>query len=430
MTIFVLAVLVFSTLLSLPIATVDGRMTPLPDAVFTAVSAVTVTGLTTVNTAEHWSTFGQVVILVAIQSGGMGVVTIALLLALLVTRKLGVSTRVFAEESMGAGGLGDVKRLLRVVIVTTLAIEAALMVFLVPAFAVAEGSFALGLWYGLFYSISAFCNAGFTLHADGLAGFDENLSVLGPLMVGVLIGSLGFPVFLNLIRERWARKRWSLHTKLTLVTTTILFLGGALGWLVFEWSNPSTIGEYEDFDKIGNALFASAMLRSGGFASFAPDGTTTTTMLMSDALMFVGGGSASTAGGIKVTTLAVLFLAIVAEARGTRHTNAMGRRVPNGTLRLAISVTFLSATVVFVATVLLTLVSDATLDRVLFEVISAFATCGLSVGTSAELDAFGKFVLSALMLVGRVGPIALASALALRQRTEWFTYPEARPIVG
>lgn len=427
---FGLAVLVFTTLLALPVSTRQHVVTPLPDAVFTAVSALTVTGLTTVSTAEHWSAFGQVVILLAIQTGGLGVVTIALLLALMVTRRLGVSTRVFAKESIGTDGLGDVKYLLRIVVATTFAIEGALALFLVPAFSITEGSFWLGLWHGVFYAISAFCNAGFTVHVGGLTPFDGNFGVLAPIMFGVFVGSFGFPVYLNMIRSRWSRKKWSLHTRLTLLTTVILFGFGALGWAAFEWTNTATIGGDDFWSKIGHAFFASAMLRSGGFSTVDPSSSTSTTMLLSDALMFVGGGSASTAGGIKVTTLAVLFLAIVAEARGTQNTNAMGRRIPNGTLRLAISVTFLGASLVFTATTLLTLVSDAELDRILFEVISAFATCGLSVGISGEVGAFGKYVLSALMLVGRVGPIVLASALALRQSKEWFTYPEARPIIG
>jgi len=428
--VFAAAVLLFTALLRLPIASHTGTVTALPDALFTAVSAVTVTGLTTVDTGEHWSMFGQVVILTAIQTGALGVVTIALLLARMVTRRLGISGRVFAQSSIGTTGLGDVKRLLRVVVVTTFTIEFVLMLFLVPAFIVAEGSFGWGLWYGVFYAISAFANAGFTPHVGGMGQFADNPWILFPLAIGVFVGSFGFPVFLNLIRAKWTRKRWTLHTKLTIITTIVLFVLGTVAWAGFEWANPATIGGETWWAKIGNAFFASAMLRSGGFAVVDTESMTATTMLLSDALMFVGGGSGSTAGGIKVTTLAVLFLAIWAEAKGTQHTNAAGRRIPNSTLRLAISVVFLGATLVLTATSLLTTVSDATLDRLLFETISAFATCGLSVGISAEVGPFGKYVLSALMLVGRVGPIALASALAVRQRKVLFRLPDERPIIG
>ncbi|MBS3180438.1 MULTISPECIES: TrkH family potassium uptake protein [unclassified Pseudoclavibacter] len=323
-----------------------------------------------------------------------------------------------------------VTRRLRVVLLTTFTIEAAIMVVLVPAFTATEGSFGLGLWHGLFFAVSAFGNAGFTLHAEGLATFDGNFAILIPIMVGVFVGSLGFPVFLNLIRARWVRKQWTLHTKLTLATTLILLALGAVGWCVAEWNNPATIGKRSVPDSIFHGLFASVMMRSGGFSIVDPAMSSPTAWLFTDALVFVGGGSASTAGGIKVTTLAVLFLAIVAEARGSKHVNVAGRRIPVGTQRLAISVTFLGATLVLVSTSMIMLTNPVGLDRALFEVISAFATCGLSIGLSEELNPFGKYVLSALMLMGRVGPIALATALAVRQRNVLFTLPEERPVIG
>ena len=286
------------------------------------------------------------------------------------------------------------------------------------------------MWHGLFYGISAFNNAGFVVHEGGLAPFDGDLWILVPIMVGVFAGSLGFPVFLTLIVHRWRRRRWTLHTKLTLVTTTILLFAGAMGWAVLEWNNERTIADLDPAAKIFHALFASTMTRSGGFALTDTNESNPITLLLTDALMFVGGGSASTAGGIKVATLAVLFLGILAEGRGDRKVIAAGRTIPDGTLRLAISVTFLGATLVLVATALVMTVSTAPLDRILFEVISAFATCGLSVGLSAELPPFGKYVLSVLMLAGRIGPIGLAAALALRQRNILYTVPEERPIVG
>ncbi|GAB3603195.1 TrkH family potassium uptake protein [Microbacterium aureliae] len=427
--VFVLAALFFSVLLRLPIASADGRAAAWEDAVFTAVSAITVTGLTTLDTAQSWSPFGMVVILVAIEVGGLGIVTLALLLARAVTRQLGLGGRVFAQQNIGAPELGEVRSLLRVVVLTTLTIQGVLMVLLAPSFIVLEG-WGPGLWHGLFYAVSSFNNAGFVSHVGGLTLFDGNLWILVPIMVGVFVGSFGFPVFLTLINARWHASRWTLHTKLTLLTTTLLLIVGAFAWTLFEWSNPATIGDMTPAEKIFHGLFASTMMRSGGFNITDTAASTSTTLLASDALMFVGGGSASTAGGIKVTTLAVLFLAIVAEARGTRDITAASRTIPNGLLRVAISVTFLGATLVLGATTLITLVSDAPLDRILFEVISAFATCGLSVGLSAELDPFGKYVLSVLMLAGRIGPIGLAAALAVRQRQTLFTLPNERPIVG
>ncbi len=428
--IFLAAGVFFTGLLSLPFATASGRTTALHDALFTAFSAVTVTGLTTVDTATHWSLFGQIVILVAIQIGGLGIVTIALLLARAVTRQLGVRSKVFAQQSIGTSKLGEVGALLRTVVLTTLAIEAALVVLLIPRFVMLEENWWDGIWHGLFYGISSFNNAGFVLHSGGLAAYDGDYWILVPIMVGVFVGSFGFPVFLTLIAHRWHFRRWTLHAKLTLALGTLLLFAGALFWGVAEWNNPATVGELGVGDRMFHALFASTMMRSGGFSLVDTGQSHPITLLGTDALMFVGGGSASTAGGIKVATLAVLFLAIIAEARGDKSVLVWGRTIPNGTLRLAISVTFLGATLVLGATALLMTVTSASLDRILFEVISAFATCGLSTGLSADLEPFGKYVLAFVMLAGRIGPIGLAAALALRQRNLLYTLPEERPIVG
>jgi len=429
--VFVSAAILFSALLALPVARQDGRSTELVDAIFTGVSAVTVTGLTTVDTATHWSVFGEVVILLAIQTGGLGIVTIALLLARAVTRHLGLHTKVFAQQNIGTSKLGEVGTLLRIVVTTTLVIEGALFALLLPPFLLTEEHWWEGAWSALFYAVSAFNNAGFSIHPGGLEALATNGWILTPIAVGVFVGSFGFPVFLTLILHRWQRKRWTLHAKLTLTTTVALLLIGALGWAVFEWNNGATIGGEAPLEKVLHSLFASTMMRSGGFTITDTASSHPVTLLLSDALMFVGGGSASTAGGIKVTTLAVLILAIIAEARGDRDVRAAGRSIPSESLRVAISVTFLGASLVLGATGLILAANpQVALDRVLFEVISAFATCGLSVGLSAELDVFGKTVLSLLMLAGRIGPIGLAAALALKQRNLLYNLPEERPIIG
>jgi trk system potassium uptake protein TrkH len=428
--VFLLVILLFTALLSLPIAAADGQATRFDDTLFTAVSAMTVTGLVTVNTAEHWSGFGQGVILLAIQIGGLGIVTIALLLSRAVTRKLGLKGRILARQGVGTTKLGEVQSLLRVVLLTTLTLELALAVFLVPRFMMVEQSWSDGLWHGIFYSISSFNNAGFTTHVDGLAGFENDPWILIPIMVGVLVGSFGFPVFLVLMLARFHWRKWSLHTKLTLTTTGILLIIGTIVWGALEWSNSATIGDLTVGEKLMQSVFASTMMRSGGFSLVDPAASTSATLLATDALMFVGGGSASTAGGIKVTTIALLFLAILAEGKGDKHLMVFGRTIPEGTMRVAISVTFFGATLVLGGSGLIMLVSDASLDHILFEVISAFATCGLSVGLSAELPPAGKYILAALMFAGRIGPIGLASALALRRRNLLYRYPEEQPVIG
>jgi trk system potassium uptake protein TrkH len=428
--VFLSVIALFTILLSLPIATSDRQATPLPDALFTAVSAMTVTGLVTVDTATHWSFFGQIIILVGIQIGGLGIVTIALLLSRAVTKHLGLRGRIFARQGVGTTKLGEVQSLLKIVIVTTLVLELALALVLVPRFAIVEQSWSGGLWHGVFYAISAFNNAGFVITPGGLEAFDGDMWILIPVMVGVFVGSFGFPVFMVLMLTKGRWRRWNLHTKITLATSTLLLIAGALIWGVLEWSNSATIGDFSVGDRIFHALFASTMTRSGGFSLTDPALSTPATLLASDALMFVGGGPASTAGGIKVTTIAVLFLAIVAEAKGDKDIAVFGRTIPSSALRVAISVTFFGATLVLGATGLLMLVTDAPLDRILFEVISAFATCGLSVGLSEELPPSGKYILAALMFAGRIGPIGLASALAVRRRNLLFRYPEEQPVIG
>lgn len=428
--VFLAVVLLFTALLSLPVAAADREPTPFHDALFTSVSAMTVTGLVTVDTASHWSMFGQIVILLGIQTGGLGIVTIALLLSRAVTRHLGLRGRILARQGVGTTKLGEVQSLLKIVILTTLVLELALAVILVPRFIVLEGSFTGGLWHGVFYAVSAFNNAGFVVNAGGLEAFHGDLWILVPIMIGVFVGSFGFLVFMVLMVARGRWRKWNLHTKLTITSTSILLVAGALVWGALEWSNSATIGDLPIGERILHAVFASTMTRSGGFSLSDPALSTPATLLASDALMFVGGGSASTAGGIKVTTIAVLFLAIVAEAKGDKNIAIFGRTIPSTALRVAISVTFFGATLVLAATGLIMLVSDATLDRILFEVISAFATCGLSVGVSEELPPAGKYILAALMFAGRIGPIGIASALAVRRRNLLFRYPEEQPVIG
>ncbi|MET3810167.1 potassium transporter TrkG [Arthrobacter sp. UYEF3] len=430
-TVFAVVILIFTALLTLPASSAAGEATPLHQALFTAVSAVCVTGLTVVSTAVHWSFFGQLVILTGIFVGGLGTLTLASLLALMVSKKLGVRGKLIAQEAMNnAGRLGEVGALLRIVIVTSVVIEAVLAAVLIPRFLALGEGFGQAVWHGVFYAISAFNNAGFTPHSDGIVPYETDLWILVPLMVGVFLGSLGFPVVMVLQQNGLNWKKWNLHTKLTIQVSLILLAAGAVLWGLMEWENVRTIGGMDVGDKITHSIFASVMTRSGGFNLVDQNHMDSTTMLLSDALMFAGGGSASTAGGIKVTTIAVMFLAIVAEARGDADVKIYGRTIPEGAMRVAISVIVAGATLVAVSALLLLQISGASLDRVLFETISAFGTVGLSTNLSAELPPAGVYVLTALMFAGRIGTVTLAAGLALRQRSQLYHYPEERPIIG
>ncbi|MFI7496186.1 TrkH family potassium uptake protein [Kocuria sp. M4R2S49] len=428
--VFAVVVALFSFLLWLPLSSAPGIDTSLEDAVFTATSAVTVTGLTTVSTGDNWSFFGQFVIMVAMQIGGLGTLTMTSILALAVGRKLGLRSRILTQEALNIGRLGEVGSLLQIIVLTSVSIEAVLAVLLTTGFLLEGESVPTALWHGVFYAISAFNNGGFVPNSAGLAPYTTSWLIVVPIALGVFVGSLGFPVVLVVRQVGLRFSRWNLNTKLTVTTTTVLLVLAWIMYTAFEWSNPGTLRDLSVGEKIFHGFFSSVNMRSGGFSLVDTNSELQQTLLMTDAMMFAGGGSASTAGGIKVTTLAVVFLAVLAEARGDRSVIAFLRTIPEEALRIAISVIMMGATIVLVACGFLLALSDAPLDRVLFEVISAYATCGLSVGLSAELPPEGKYVLSATMFVGRIGITTVAAALALRSRRRLYKYPEERPIIG
>ena len=429
-TVFAAVISLFTLLLMAPWATTSGRSAPFVDALFTATSAVCVTGLVVVPTGTYWSGYGQVVILVGIKVGGLGVMTLASILGMAVSRRIGLTQKLLTASETKTTRLGEVGSLVRVVIITSTSIELLIALLLLPRFVVLEESFGEAAWHGLFYGISAFNNAGFIPTEEGLAPYVGDWMLLLPIILGVFIGSLGFPVILNVMRNRRRAARWSLHTKLTLTMSAGLVGIGTVLFAAFEWGNPGTLGPLSLGEKLLTSLFAGVMPRSGGFSTVDVGAMHESSWLITDALMFVGGGSASTAGGIKVTTLAVMLLAIVSEARGDRDMEAFGRRVPRETLRLAVAVSFIGATAVLVASLLLLEITGWTLDVILFETISAFATVGLSTGVTADLPTAGKYVLVVLMFIGRTGTMTLAAALALRDRRRVIRYPEERPIIG
>ena len=429
-TAFFLVIIFFTLALLLPISSNDGQPAPFHHAFFTSTSAVTVTGLTTVSTAEQWSTFGQAMILVACQVGGLGTLTITSLLALAIGRKMGLRTKLIAQEDLNISRLGEVGGIVKSVSYASFSIEAIIALVLIPRFlTLGEGPFQ-AIWHSIFYSVSAFNNAGFTPHSDGIVPYGHDLFLLVPICIAVFLGSLGFPVFIAIQRNPFRPRHWSLTAKLTVVTTLFFFVFGAFFWGLFEWNNPATIGGYSPGEKVLNAIFASIMMRSGGFnlvdmSSIAPVST-----LLTDMLMFIGGGSGSTAGGVKVTTIAVIALSILAEARGDQKVVAFNRTIPESSLRIAISVIVMGATVVGVGSAAILIISGADLKEVIFEVISAFATCGLSDGLSSNLPPAGIYVLSVLMLIGRVGTTTAATGLALRSRRRLYKFPEERPTIG
>lgn len=442
--VFTLLILVFTLLFSLPIATTKGTTTPLADALFTAVSVICVTGLSTVDMATHWTVFGHILVYLGVQIGAVGVLTMASILGLVVSRKLGLRAKLMAASDSNplrihagpvaegqAVRLGDVGKLLTTVALSMVVIEGVVGLLLLPRMLIAGIPFGTAVWESAYYSAMAFTNTGFTPNAEGLAPFAEDFWFLGALMIGVFLGAIGFPVILAIAMNlRKMHRRWSIHVKLTLLTSVILLVAGAVLYIILEADNPKTFGHLDAGHTIFQSLFLSTMARSGGFSTVPISDLHGSSLLVTDMLMFIGGGSASTAGGIKVTTLAVLFLAAFAEARGVEPMDAFRRRIPVDVLRLAVAVALWGATIVAVASILILQITKAPLDHVLFDVISAFATCGLSTGLTEKLPDAGVYVMAATMFCGRVGTVTLAAALAQSQRRQLYQNPEERPLVG
>ncbi|MDP9398953.1 MAG: TrkH family potassium uptake protein [Actinomycetota bacterium] len=428
---FALAVLGATGLLMLPAAAAGGVQTTFLQALFTATSAVCVTGLTVVDTSTHWSVFGQVVILIGVSLGGFGIMAAASLLGLLVSRRLGLRTKLATAAETKALGLGEVGWVLRRVAQTTLTIEMLTAVILALRLWLSYGeSPGRAAYLGVFHAISAFNNAGFALYSDSLMRFVGDPVISLSVVAAMLLGALGFPVLLELRRELRTPATWSLHTNLTLAGTAVLVVLGTAAVTAFEWTNPRTLGPLDLPGKLLAGFFAGTMPRSGGFHTVDYSAMNEETWLVSDALMFIGGGSAGTAGGIKVTTFFLLLFAILAEVRGDPDINVFRRRVSTATVRQALSVALLGVAVVLGSTLFLLGVSGLDLDRVLFEVISAAATVGLSTGVTASLPPAGQGLLIFLMYLGRTSTITLASALALRQSRRLYRLPEERPTIG
>jgi len=337
------AVIVGTILLLLPFSTSPGKTTDFVTAFFTAVSAVCITGLTVVETGTHWSPFGQFVILLLIQLGGLGIVAFA-------------------------------------------------AIYLISRLHLAYGeSLPDAIWNGIFHAIAAFNNAGFSLYQGSMSGFATDLFIIAPILIAVVVGGLGFPVLIELHERIWRLnkqssgkpKRFSLHTRLTLGTTAVLLFLGGLYVAILEWNNPSTLGPLGTLEKIANSIFMGAMPRSGGFSSLDVSQMDPATWLGMNLLMFIGGGSASTAGGIKVTTVAILIFIIYTEIRGETAVNVGNRRLPRSIQRQALTLVALYASVIIVSTVFLSATTKFDLDNLLFEVISAAATVGLSTGITS-----------------------------------------------
>ena len=415
----------------LPISKAGGGGASFLEALFTATSAVCVTGHAIVDTGSYWSLFGQIVILALIQVGGFGIMTFASLIGLAVARKISLRSRITTAAEAHSFGLDNVPGLLASIIRISLITELIVAILLFARFVWGYGETpANAAWLAIFHSISSFNNAGFSPFADSLIGFVDDPFICLPIAAAIILGGLGFPVIMQLRKHARSVLKWTMNTRIVVAGTISLLVAGSVYITAIEWSNPGTLGPLDWPAKLLAGFFMSVQARTAGFTSIDLAALDPATLLGIDALMFIGGGPAGTAGGIKITTFAVLFFIIWTEVRGRNAVNVFGKRLPRSVHRQAITVALLSVGVVVAATVALMLITDLSLDVLLFEAISAFATVGLSTGITPDLPDAGKVILILLMFVGRLGPITFATGLALADRRLAFELPKERPIIG
>ncbi|MBE5747410.1 MAG: potassium transporter KtrB [Clostridiales bacterium] len=422
---FLVTILVGSALLALPISSASGKGVRYLDALFTATTSTCVTGLVTLPTVSTWSVFGQIVILLLIQVGGLGIITIMSGLMLLLNRKMGISDRLLIQDSFNLNTMSGLAKFIKNVLLGTLIIEGigalAYMFVFIPDFG------AKGIWISVFNSVSAFCNAGIDIIAENsLCNYATNPLINIVTSALIVLGGLGYIVWWDVIRvvksrsrkDRKIFRRLTLHSKIAITVTLGLIFIGAVLLFIFEYANPLTIGGMSLFDKIQVSFFQSVTTRTAGFASVPQENLTNASAAVSIILMLIGGSPVGTAGGIKTVTIAILICSALATIRNKNSATLFGRRVSEESIKkaVAVAVTFLS--ICTMSTVLLMATSNASALDAVYETVSATATVGLSRNLTATLNAFGKLIIIITMYLGRVGPISLAVALGSKSKNQ------------
>ena len=421
---FLLLIILGSLLLSLPFSTKSGEGVGYLDALFTATTATCVTGLVTLPTVTTWSAFGQIVILLLIQIGGMGTITVISAVMIAINRKMKISDYQLIQDSFNLNSFKDLVKMVKGVVKGTLLIELVGALLYMTVFVPEMG--ARGIWVSLFTSISAFCNAGIDIIAENsLCSYALNPVVNGVSSALIILGGLGYIVWWDILRVVpmikkqgiSAIKRLTLHSKIVLTATVALILGGGVLILAFEYNNPLTIGGYSFFDKLQVAFFQSVTTRTAGFASVPQENLTDATSIICLLLMFIGGSPVGTAGGVKTTTVVVLIATAIATIQNKNDVSLYNRNLSKQITRKAVAVVGMSFSIMFISTVLLSLVTDAGFMDVLYETVSATATVGLTRNLTPLLNAWGKIIIICTMFLGRVGPISLAVAFGSKKES-------------
>ena len=422
---FLATILIGSGLLALPISSADGEAVPYLDALFTATTSTCVTGLVTLPTVSAWSVFGQIVILLLIQIGGLGIITIMSGLMLLLNKKMGIGDRLLIQDAFNLNTMSGLAKFVKNVLFGTLIIEGIGAVLYMLVFIPEFG--ARGIWISVFSSVSAFCNAGMDIIAENsLCNYATNplINIVTSLLI--ILGGLGYIVWwdvLRVVRSRSPKSRrvfrhLTLHAKIAITVTAGLILFGAILIFIFEYANPLTIGEMSLFDKIQVSFFQSVTTRTAGFASVPQEDLTNASAAVSMILMIIGGSPVGTAGGIKTVTIAVLICSAVATIRNQNSAALFGRRISEDSIKKAVAVVVMFMTICATSAILLMATTNASALDAVYETVSATATVGLSRNLTATLNTYGKLIIIVTMYFGRVGPISLAVALGSKNESQ------------
>ncbi len=425
-------ILIGALLLMLPIAARDGRATPFRDCLFTSSSATCVTGLSVYDTFSHWTLFGQLIILTLIQIGGLGFVSIFTMVSIVIGRNIGLGERKLIMESTAAFGVGGIVGLVKRIVIRTMAVELCGAVLLAIKFC-RELGFLKGVYYAVFHSISAFCNAGFDLMGRFLPGsslsyFRTDVYVNTIIMLLILIGGLGFLVWDDIINKKWHFSQYQFHSKIVLVSTGVLIIVPAILFFVFEYNN-AFAGETTG-NKILMSLFSAVTPRTAGFATYDLANMSDSGSLLTVMLMIIGGNSGSTAGGMKVTTLAVLILALLSAAENKKDTVAFKKKIDTETIHNASAVFVVYTGIVLLFTMILCAIEPFGLKQVLFETASAIGTVGLSLGITSQLSTASKYIISFLMFAGRLGGLTVVIALRSQSKPSLVSRPVGKVLIG
>lgn len=422
---FFTLIIIGSLLLWLPISSADGKSVSFTDAFFTSATSVCVTGLVTLPTVSAWSVFGKVVILLLIQIGGLGVITVMAELMILVHRKIGIADRMLIQDSFNLNTTSGIVKFTKKVVFGTLAVESIGALLYMTVF-VPDFGFK-GVWYSVFNSVSAFCNAGIDIISENsLCGYALNPIINIVTCLLIILGGIGYIVWWDVVRVIKKRtkqkiKLWSsltLHSKIALFTTAVLIVTGAVCFYIFEYGNPETMKGLPVGDRILLSLFQSVTTRTAGFATVPQQNLTVSSSVLSLLLMFIGGSPVGTAGGIKTVTFAVLAASAVSVIKNKNDVNMFGRRISISAVRKASAVAAVSFMIAFLSSLLLSCVTNAPALDIFYETVSASATVGLSRNLTSSLNTAGKFIIAFTMYLGRVGPISLAIAITGKTKNE------------